>query len=48
MLFLQGLDGKHEFSEFREYARNKYGAELDEDLITMVEDLINMRRQGIR
>ncbi|MDD5038295.1 MAG: hypothetical protein PHN78_03160, partial [Dehalococcoidales bacterium] len=34
--------------EFREYAQNKYGAELDEDLITMFEDLINMRRKGIR
>ncbi len=34
--------------EFREYARIKYGTELNEDLITMVEDLIEMRRQGIR
>lgn len=33
---------------FREYARNKYGDELDEDLITMFEDLINMRRKRIR
>jgi hypothetical protein len=30
--------------EFREYARNKYPAELDEDLITMIEDLIARRR----
>jgi len=34
--------------EFREYARTKYGTELDEDLITMFEDLIEMRRQGTR
>ncbi len=34
--------------EFREYARTKYSPELGEDLITMFEDLINMRRQGIR
>ncbi len=34
--------------EFREYARTKYSPELDEDLITMFEDLIDMRRQGIR
>ena len=30
--------------EFREYARRKYPAELDEDLITMIEDLIERRR----
>lgn len=40
--------GNGDLPEFREYARKKYGAELDEDLITMFEDLINMRRQGIR
>ncbi len=34
--------------EFGEYARTKYGAELDEDLITMFEDLISMRRQGVK
>jgi hypothetical protein len=34
--------------EFREYAWRKYEKELDEDLITMFEDLIEMRRQGIR
>lgn len=31
--------------EFREYARNKYPEELDEDIITMIEDLIERRRQ---
>jgi len=33
-----------EWPEFREYARSKYPAELDEDLITMIEDLIERRR----
>ncbi len=30
--------------EFREYAYQKYPTELDEDLITMIEDLIERRR----
>ena len=33
-----------EWPEFREYARHKYPNELDEDLITMTEDLIERRR----
>ena len=33
-----------ELPEFREYARQKYPDELDEDLITMIEDLIERRR----
>ena len=33
-----------EWPEFREYAKNKYPSELDEDLITMIEDLIERRR----
>jgi transcriptional regulator with XRE-family HTH domain len=33
-----------EWPEFREYAREKYPDELDEDLITMIEDLIERRR----
>jgi transcriptional regulator with XRE-family HTH domain len=33
-----------EWPEFREYARHKYPNELDEDLITMIEDLIERRR----
>ena len=33
-----------EWPEFREYARQKYASELDEDLITMIEDLIERRR----
>ena len=34
-----------EWPEFREYAHQKYPGELDEDLITMIEDLIKRRRQ---
>ena len=34
-----------EWPEFREYAQRKYPAELDEDLITMIEDLIERRRR---
>ena len=30
--------------EFREYASTKYGTELDDDLITMIEGLIERRR----
>ena len=37
--------GSLEWPEFREYARKKYSKELDEDLITMIEDLIERRRQ---
>jgi len=36
--------GNPEWPEFREYARQKYPAELDEDMITMIEDLIERRR----
>ena len=36
--------GSPEWPEFREYARQKYPTELDEDLITMIEDLIERRR----
>ena len=34
-----------EWPEFREYARRMYPNELDDDLITMIEDLIERRRQ---
>ncbi|GAH87895.1 unnamed protein product, partial [marine sediment metagenome] len=37
--------GYVEWPEFRQYARQKYPDELDEDLITMIEDLIERRRQ---
>ena len=40
--------GNGDLPEFREYARKRYPAKLDEDLVTMVEDLIQMRRQGVR
>jgi len=33
-----------EWPEFRDYAYRKYPNELDEDLITMIEDLIERRR----
>ena len=35
----------YEWPEFREYAQHKYPDELDEDLITMIEDLIERRRK---
>jgi len=34
----------HEWPEFREYVSKKYSGELDEDLITLIEDLIERRR----
>lgn len=34
--------------EFREYASKKYPAELDDDLITSIENLIAVRRGRIR
>jgi len=37
-------EGPSEWPEFREYARRKYSNELDEDMITMIEDLIERRR----
>ena len=36
--------GPAEWPEFREYAKRKYLHELDEDLISMIEDLIERRR----
>ncbi len=36
--------GPDEWPEFREYARQKYPVELDEDMVTMIEDLIERRR----
>ena len=38
--------GPPNWPEFREYARRKYPTELDEDLITMIEDLIERKRRG--
>jgi transcriptional regulator with XRE-family HTH domain len=34
-----------EWPEFREYAQRKYGKELDEDLVVMIEGLIERRRK---
>ena len=34
-----------EWPEFREYAHQKYADELDEDVIAMIEDLIERRRE---
>ena len=34
-----------DWPEFREYARQKYPTELDEDLVIMIEDLIERRRE---
>jgi transcriptional regulator with XRE-family HTH domain len=33
-----------EWPEFREYAQHKYPVELDEDIITMIEVLIELRK----
>ncbi|MBA7580277.1 hypothetical protein ES708_22168 [subsurface metagenome] len=35
----------NELPEFREYARSKYPRELDDDLVTLIEDLIERRRK---
>jgi len=40
----QLVKSSNNLPEFREYARQKYPTELDEDLITMIEDLIERRR----
>ena len=34
--------------EFREYASQKYPSELDDDLVTLIENLITVRRDRIR
>jgi hypothetical protein len=38
-------DSADSLPEFREYAMQKYPTELDEDMITMIEDLIYRRRR---
>ena len=40
----QPAKSSNKWPDFREYARQKY-PELDEDLITMIEDLIECRRR---
>jgi len=37
--------GPAEWPEFGEYARRKYADELDEDLVTVIEGLIERRRE---
>jgi transcriptional regulator with XRE-family HTH domain len=37
-----------QWPEFSEYARVKYPDELDEDLISMIEDLIERRRRKLK
>ena len=46
MLFIQNLDGQAELPDFRDYIQEKY-PELDEDRITMIEDLIERKRQQV-
>ena len=38
-------DRASQLPDFAEYARQKYPAELDEDLITVIEELIRRRQQ---
>jgi hypothetical protein len=42
--FLKSLDGKSRLPEFRDYVVEKY-PELDEDLVTMMEDLIKRQKE---
>ena len=44
----QPVKSSNNLPGFREYARQKYPKELDEDLITMIEDLIERRRASNR
>jgi len=43
---MQKADG-NALPEFREYARQKYPVELDDDMIAMIEDLIQRRRKRL-
>ena len=40
----QPVKSFNKLPEFREYARQKYPNELDEDFITMIEDFIELQR----
>ncbi|MFC1964731.1 helix-turn-helix domain-containing protein [Chloroflexota bacterium] len=40
--------GESNWPEFREYAENKYPKVLDEDMVTLIEDLIERKRQKKR
>ncbi len=48
MLTEKDPPGEGDLPDFGEYARRKYAAELDEDLIALLEDFISTRRQGAR
>ena len=37
--------GNGDLPDFREYARKRYPAELDEDLVTMIEDVIKRQKE---
>lgn len=39
----RAVSGNGDLPQFREYARKRYPVELDEDVVTMVEDIIEMR-----
>jgi hypothetical protein len=34
--------------EFAQYVRRKHGVELEEDLVTMIEDLIERQREKVK
>ena len=40
-------EDKDSLPEFRDYAARRYPDELDEDIITMIEDLIRRRRRRL-
>lgn len=40
-------EDKENLPEFREYATRRYPNELDEDIITMIEDLIRRKRKRL-
>ncbi len=47
LFYIKGrpVKSSNKWPEFREYARQKYPNELDEDLITMIEDSIERGRR---
>ena len=48
MLTRQAPRGEGDLPDLGEYARRKYAAELDPDVIALLEDLISTRRQEAR
>jgi len=36
-----------ELPEFHDYVRMKYGVDIEEDLVTMIEDLIERQKQKV-